>query len=128
MSLPTDSAFPWECHGTLDQGIDVRTYLAAKALEGLLASGVLGQHNHDRPDNAPLGKRADGIISASVQFADALLAELNKGKQESTAEPRIILSAIRGFLMQIERSPVMDGRLRAEASGFLNDIAKIEKP
>lgn len=68
-------AFAMPSHGMRYQnesqdGMSLRAYLAAKAMQGLLARADI--------DIATTGPA--GISQASVKFSDALIAELAKGK------------------------------------------------
>jgi len=79
---PSESAYP--VHELAEtSGINVRTYIATHALSGMLAS----------PGNPALGAGpgelgltiSQLVAKRSVQYADALIAELNKN--ESQGDP-----------------------------------------
>lgn len=71
---PNDSAFPQQLATKNDElyhqpdhysGLTVRAYIAAKALQGILA-------------NPRTINNLETVSSASVEYTDALIAELNK--------------------------------------------------
>lgn len=65
---PRFSAYPNEFVGAQYKGIDIRTYIATAALQGLLEIGTDIE-----------GVTIDTVASDAVRFADALIEELNKG-------------------------------------------------
>lgn len=73
---PTESAFPYtydfykngQRNVQVYTGMDIRTYLAGQAMQGILAGR---KHSKD----------ADDLAKESVQYADALIEELNKEKK-----------------------------------------------
>jgi hypothetical protein len=64
-----------------DEGMDLRTYLAAQAMAGLLANSLyLQEMAQAAAGNSIL--MAKGVAMQSVLCADALIAELNKPTNE----------------------------------------------
>lgn len=74
---PTDPAFPGPNDGNIpgEPGIDVRTYLAAKAMQAIASNGALLNQLGERvpPKNFP-----ELLARVAVEYADALIAELSK--------------------------------------------------
>jgi hypothetical protein len=70
MNQPIDSAFPVPPRG-LTSGLSKREYIATCALQGILAC---------RNGNLPLPIRvaAQNVAREAVEYADALIAELQK--------------------------------------------------
>lgn len=63
--MTPDTPALWSIQTTTSPAIDVRTYIATAALQGLLSN----------PDK---GYDPDGCAYDSIRFADALIAELGK--------------------------------------------------
>lgn len=56
----------------VNQGLSIREYFAAKAMQGLMVQAIAGWHNSNNESNNK------HIAEHSVAIADALLAELSK--------------------------------------------------
>jgi hypothetical protein len=72
---PTAPAFPQKLNN-VEPGIDTRTYLAAKAMQGILASRGTPPTDHMR----------DVYVAQAVGMADALIARLNATEPAATAK------------------------------------------
>lgn len=76
MSKPNDPAFPIQIPpghyrmGESGDGLSKREYFAAMAMQGLLSNSISGSHR--------IPKR---LSTEAVQYADALLAELERTKE-----------------------------------------------
>jgi hypothetical protein len=66
---PNQPAFP---NGTGTPGMSMRAYLATQALQGILA----GPHLSSR--DSLMANSGSSHVEAAVQYADELIAELNK--------------------------------------------------
>jgi hypothetical protein len=67
---------------TFDSLMTPRVYLAGQALNGFIVSLP-----HRRPDTVTPEKVVPWTVAASVHFADMLLEELNKPKEEKSDSP-----------------------------------------
>lgn len=65
MTKPEDTAFPFSPSTNSHCGLTKREYFAIRALEGLLANSSLNVTKSDE-------------VSLAVEYADLLIAELNK--------------------------------------------------
>ncbi|MGE8279068.1 MAG: hypothetical protein ACN6O2_01415 [Stenotrophomonas sp.] len=77
-----EPAYPWGEHGTALGGLTKRELIAAMALQGLLSNpgGPVQANNVSGWQSTTNCSRGD-VVNESVQFADALLAELTKEPQ-----------------------------------------------
>jgi len=72
MSKANEPAFPNQNYdGPLEGGLTKREYFAAKAMQGMIATITCSRWE----DNV-----IAGVVPAAVQYADALLAELEKSR------------------------------------------------
>lgn len=75
---PDEPAFPRTYSHDGHNGITIRAHFASLALQGLLSdTSTLASLK----DIAPQGSEADFIAQAALNFADALITELNKKKE-----------------------------------------------
>lgn len=86
MNTAKDPAFPFVCddvskHQCHDPGIDIRTYLAAKFMQGILSNGTL--YSEQWGDTGWSTMFAE-IAQRSVQAADKLIEELSKQPEKPT--------------------------------------------
>lgn len=66
---PNDNAFPFDDKGP-HYGLSKREYFAAMAMQGICANSIPGSHH-----------MSQATAMDAVDYADALIAELNKEKK-----------------------------------------------
>ena len=73
----TDPAFAAACEAGAQGGINVRTYIASQAMQGILAGGFLSVMLNPKADALMTAQMQQGIALIAANMADRLIEALN---------------------------------------------------